>query len=321
MCCVFLTGLVPSGLGAMDVSGPPSTQGQKRKPDEAFEASDRPRKRLKHEVAVQAIATLQKVTPGGQVHFVAQVTGTTNQACIWEVIRGGGEVSSSGLFTAPLETKGETCVIRVTSQEDPEARAEVAIQVEDLRKDTSKPWTETLDLLPEETRILTEVLGTTMGKEILTPWELKSRPFVNFASGQRFLAEPRVVEKRHRIMDPAEVGVGLEHVINNFWKPAKGALLSYRQGEDWTRVDGTGPEPIVLKLDRKVDEAYLELLSDDGKGGTFSQIIPYELTLRGVMPFAGNPDALPGHVDGRGREAAFLGPTFLAAEEGSGGFI
>jgi len=269
-------------------------------------------------VEVRIIAPVTRVRPGGTVDLVAHVTGAQNPACRWEVVSGGGSVDARGRFTASFEIKGEeVCVLRAVSEEDPAKSDEVNVRV--------VPGAEATDLAD----LLTDLGGSVALRDAMRGTgylgdgqglELKGRPFLDVEKGTRF-GGGKVASSAHAAALKATGGAGLSTAVawDKAARDADGILLSYLAGEDWNLVDVTGKTSVDLCLDRAVRTAQLEVLRKDAKGAYASVTSPVEIRVRGLLPWAGDPDFAPGHRDGLGSLARFQAPCGLVVKEGREG--
>ncbi|HTT17807.1 MAG TPA: Ig-like domain-containing protein [Candidatus Sulfotelmatobacter sp.] len=78
-------------------------------------------------VGISISPTSATVKPGGTQQFTATVTGSSNTGVSWSVLRGGGSINSSGLYTAPNTTGSST--VQVQSQADTTKTATATVTI------------------------------------------------------------------------------------------------------------------------------------------------------------------------------------------------
>jgi len=226
--------------------------------------------------------------------FTAQTPEGAPVACAWTVTGPGGTIGADGTFRgAPGLHR-----VRGTSLRDASLSGETRVLV------------------------LEDHAGLrTVGKvdpEALRPGWSEALPFLDLTTGKR-LGDPgaRVIALKGAAFPQREIiGYGLAASVT--W-PAPGlvpdaVLMSWTEGSEPVRKDVTGSHGAVFRARAGITGAQVEFLNQASPRDWTSLVQPLAITVRGVLPFAGNPLG-PGDADGRGLSARFRraeGLAFLA---------
>lgn len=269
--------------------------------------------------AIQVVVTAPHtvIPPGQYLQCRAQVEGAKDTRVRWSLEGPGGSLSENGRFAAPLNLAAPlaTFVIRATSVEDPTLSGRISVDVT------------TLPILGENKELadaglagvaegaqLHSLFKAIIPEAIQPSWALRDRPFLDAESGQRYLKAVRVAETRL----PAErhtrgAGETWGLLFPEGTRDAEAALLSYEQQDGWTRLDVTGQPSQVMRLERPLGRAQLEILDRDKDGAWSSKILPLEIRINGltvVMP--------PPAAEEKGGDAA-AAPTLCLATVATNG--
>lgn len=251
------------------------------------------------QVSVQVVPAASVVPAGKRLDFRAVVRGTAQQGCAWSLPDGEGELTGQGVFTAPALAESKILRVRATSAADRKVSGEATVLV--LRADPglANMW---------------EMVAKTQGTELWRPFRVDGLPFLDGATGLRYVPGAEVVPGPG-LPSPVRrqwLGYGLSVPVR--WDPrladADGLLLSVREDGNLLRFNATGQPSQVVQLTGKVQDAGLELLRWRGPGWESSKL-PLKIQVRGMVPFAGSPD-VEGHADGPGLQARFRKPWGLA---------
>jgi hypothetical protein len=79
------------------------------------------------QVAIEISPARAEVAPGESLQFHSAVTGTADEAVVWEVSAGGGTIDSTGLYTAP-PTEG-TFTVQASSRAAPDVLVRAPVRV------------------------------------------------------------------------------------------------------------------------------------------------------------------------------------------------
>jgi hypothetical protein len=198
----------------------------------------------------------------------------------------------SGRYTAPGTTTVRT--IRITATRgDGSGSAQVT-------------------LLPDQPFGL---LDRVLGPGWLEPYS-RDLPFVDLATGLRFPAPGRIVA-RGLALSSRVWRTGLGQPLPLEWQAhpdARGMLLSWREGAEVVRRDVTGQAGATLTPHDRVRQCQVEaLVPVDGRPGCYRSLYePFQVQVRGLLPWSGSALAEPGHADGTAAEARYHEPWSLA---------
>jgi len=228
---------------------------------------------------------------GGTQAFTARSPEGLPVACTWTVTGPGGAIGADGLFRGGPGLHR----VRAASRKDPSLFDETGVLVlEDI------PGLRTVgELRPEA----------------FAPGWSEALPFVDITTGRR-LGDPgdRVLQLQGAAFPQRDViGYGLPVTVT--W-PAPGLvpdaqLLSWRESGEPVRRDVTGRHGAVLQARGPITGAQVEFLNRGTARDWTSLVQPLAITVRGALPFAGNPLG-PGDADGTGLSARFRRPEGLA---------
>jgi hypothetical protein len=217
---------------------------------------------------------------------------------VWSLVAGPGAIEpESGLFVAPEVAQPVT--VRVRARLEPEGAP--GIETERV-----------LLVLPfEPFDLVGRVLGTDWAESFSS-----EHPFLDLATEARQAPPDRV---RSQFVPP-DLLPDLQHAAPGIpftltWTRVQGVqaeLLSYREGHDLVRLDVSGQAARELTLWRPVSACMVESLGVGPAGTWVSVVQPCPIRVHGLLPFAGNPMAAPGHRDGPGLSARFREPFGLA---------
>jgi hypothetical protein len=226
----------------------------------------------------------------------------------WRILDGGpGQIQeASGVFTAATVTEPCLVKVRATCASHPPLQAEAVILV--------LPWAPF------------ELVAKIQGPGWLEPYS-SSHPFLNQATGDRSSDATRVVTSPYGWNKPLGVqyaGCGLPFTLR--WNPQPGVeaeRLSYQEGDAWIRKDVSGQDSAVITpkggIRNFTMEALVRGMGPDGRPCQQSHLRQGKIHMRGLIPWAGNALAAPGHADGPGLAARFREPFGLArVADGSG---
>lgn len=253
------------------------------------------------QVTVQVSPAASVLPAGKQLAFTVGVKGTGQQGCAWSLPDGEGELSPEGVFTAPVLAESKVLRIRATSTAEPGSWGEASVLVLRSEQGLSCTW---------------DLVAKTQGPQAWRPFTTDGKPFLDVETGLRY--DPRAEVAPTPCRAPAQssqwVGYGLPVPIH--WHQAlagaDGLLLSVREGGEVLRFNVTGQPSQVVQARGWIQEAGLEILHRRDGARWESQTLPLKVQVRGVVPFAGNPAAGPGHEDGPGLQARFRKPWGLA---------
>ncbi|NTV74121.1 MAG: hypothetical protein HGA66_07925 [Holophaga sp.] len=212
-------------------------------------------------------------------------------ACAWTVTGPAGAIGADGVFRGGPGLHR----VRAASLKDPAVFDETGVLV--------------LEDIPG-LRTVGEVRP-----EALAPGWSEALPFVDITTGRR-LGDPgdRVLRLQGAAFPQRDIiGYGLPVTVT--W-PAPGLvpdaqLLSWREGHEPVRRDVTGSHGAVMQARGPITGAQVEFLNR-GTGRDWTSLVqPLAITVRGLLPFAGNPLG-PGDADGTGLSARFRSPEGLA---------
>jgi len=213
----------------------------------------------------------------------------------WTLPDGGGGTlqEATGVYTAPPVTGIQRIRVRATAL--PEADRAPAL--------AGEAWVTVLPAKPFD------LVGKVLGTDWLQPFA-QDYPFLDLATGERFPGPgpaPQVRcsrEGSRRLL----TGFGLPTTLR--WRPASGALgqlLSFREGDQVIQRDVTGQAEQTLAFRAPVRDCAVEALEPPSgpEGPWISRSHPFQVDVRGLFPFAGNPLTDPDHADGCGLSARF----------------
>ncbi len=232
------------------------------------------------------------VLQAGQTQaFTARTQEGEPVACAWNVTGPGGTIGPDGTF------RGEPGLHRVrgTSLRDASLSGETRV------------------LVLEDHPGLRTVGKVDPGA--LGPGWSEALPFQDITTGKR-LGDPgaKVIALKGAAFPQREIiGYGLAASVT--W-PAPGlvpdaVLMSWTEGHEPVRKDVTGSHGAVLRARAAITGARVEFLNQASPRAWTSLVQPLTITVRGLLPFAGNPLG-PGEADGRGLSARFRRAEGLA---------
>jgi hypothetical protein len=256
-----------------------------------------------HLGVVGARKTDQRAHSGDLVVFQALVQGFQKTAQVRWTATGGATISAEGLFTAPEVLGPTTFWVRATSVEDSVVSGEAFVAV-----------------LPVSDALLSlaAAVGSSMGPEVWTAFNARNLPFLDLETGHRYgpPAQVKPAFTRRSRCRPSVVGYGLPARLRLAYlgHQARGHLLSLEEGDGVSRYDLADSGPCILTVRGKVKACRVESLYEYDEAGHWgSVLLPFDIQVRGVVPFAGNvvTDEVA-TVDGQGLSARFESPAGLA---------
>lgn len=212
-------------------------------------------------------------------------------------------IQEDGIFAAPVVEQVTLFTVTATSLADGKSQGELPILV----------W-------PGDPASVALHLAMPLFEAELNGPALSGRPFLTFETpGARFFPDAQVTASGLPAAIGKQVagyGMAVPLRLDAKHADADGVLLTYREGADLQRVDGTGRLSTQVTLTGRVRDCNLEVLRQvDAKAGTWtSHLDAPGLQVRGLVPLAGNPVALDGEAeaDGKGTGARFRSPYRLA---------
>ena len=213
----------------------------------------------------------------------------------WSLPDGGAGTlqEATGVYTAPHVTGIQRIRIRATPS--PEANGAPAVPGE--------AW---VILLPTEPF---DLVAKVMGADWLEPFA-QDYPFLDLATGERVLTQGRAARVLGSRKDSKRLFTGYGLPTTLAWRPSSGAvaqLLSFRDGDQVVQRDVTGQAEQTLAFRAPVRHCAVEALelASEPKGHWISCTHPFQVDVRGLFPFAGNPLTAAHHADGCGLSARF----------------
>ena len=226
-------------------------------------------------------------------------------------------------YDPPRTRAPRTLRLQVASRRDPDLTAEVTVQV------VPPAPLELPALGPDLVNLILSYCPEAAHAPLAAPL-----PFLDPATGLRSRPGARVQELRLRPLGPdrldlawrnrlhqGEILAGYGLRVRLCWPPlpAAGQLLSWRNGShgggaDTTRLDITGQAGQEVAFTAPVSSCTLEALTADAGGGWTSRLFEAPVTVRGLLPVAGNAVAEPALLpqEGRGVSARLVEPCGLA---------
>ncbi|BDU71268.1 NHL repeat-containing protein [Mesoterricola silvestris] len=229
--------------------------------------------------------------PGRSQAFTARTHGGLPVACAWTVAGPGGSIGPDGVF------RGEpgSYTVRGASLADPGQCDETGVLV-----------------LPDHPGLRT--VGEIRPEAFAPAWS-EALPFLDFVTGRRLGPPDARVTALRGSCSPQRDIIGYGMPVTVTW-PAPGVapdaqLLSWMEGDEPVRRDVTGCQGTRIQARAAVTRTQVERLGRTAQGEWISLVHPLDITVRGLLPFAGNPIG-PGDADGRGLSARFRRPEGLA---------
>jgi len=224
---------------------------------------------------------------------------------LWTVPAGPGSIDPlSGRFTAAPTEVVSTARVRATSRADPSRWGEATLLVLPL---PFHPF---------------DLVRQVMGEEHWVEPYRGDLPFLDVETDRPFGGPIHTPLALQTIEEERVAGYGLP--LDLRWhsaRPGLGTLLSYREGAEIIRreVGGRGSTTLIPR-NGTVNCTLQTLHPNPGTAQPWTRtFVRCPIRVRGLLPFAGNAVASPGHLDGTGLAARFQQPFGVALWPGDPG--